>query len=704
MGTITGSAGADQLHTTAVDLAVFGLDGNDAIFGGATDDTLYGGAGNDTIAGGYVGGVLRVNPTDPLIYIEHAGVDQVFGGDGNDLVTLVGDYRSTLDGGAGENTLYVPNLGADTLDLSRGAVIHTETTNGQTTTILRYHVVSFQDVNLDGGTVVGDDGPNRITGVNDTYPATGGTTIYGAGGDDTLTGSIYSDALYGGPGDDQLGGGGGLDTLSGGEGDDLIFAGGGASSLDGGPGGDTLSLDGLVGISLFTPTVELDRNYFAVPAAIGAVTGIENVIGSSYGDRITGDTGANRLDGGAGDDTLTGGGGTDTLVGGLGTDVAVFAGSQADYAITSTVTGFTIAGPAGSAQLSGVEQARFDDSVVWLDPVRGSSGPDSLTGRPEGETILAGGGNDTIAASGVHDTVDGGAGSDTLTFTAFAHDYRWALNGGAGTVSGGPEAGVDTLTSIENLQFFDGVLTFDTGSTAAQIVRLYDSFLGRAPDAAGFDSYLNYIAAGHSFQDIANNAASSSEFRNATANLTDDQYIAYVYEHSLHRGPDAYGLQQYEQALHDGSLTRTSMIVQAAESPEHVALTAPLVAQGLWVPDEHVEGLELLYDAAVGREPDVSGLAGYGALLASGTTFRQIANQMAGSAEFLSHHADQSDAQYVDSLYVAEVGRHADPAGLAAYTDQLAHGFTRGDVLYETALSQEHQSHVLAFYDPLLAS
>ena len=144
------------------------------------------------------------------------------------------------------------------------------------------------------------------------------------------------------------------------------------------------------------------------------------------------------------------------------------------------------------------------------------------------------------------------------------------------------------------------------------------------------------------------------------------------------------------------------MIVQAAESPEHVALTAGEVGVGLWVPNQQVEGLELLYDAAVGRQPDATGLSGYGQLLSSGSTFQQIANQMASSAEFQAAHANQTDAAYVDSLYVAEVGRHADASGLAAYTDQLAHGYTRGDILYETAMSQEHQSHVLAFYDPLL--
>ncbi len=425
-----------------------------------------------------------------------------------------------------------------------------------------------------------------------------------------------------------------------------------------------------------------------------------------------GTSGADHLYGSVGSDTLVGGLGVDTLTGGAGADrfdfqSAADSTSAAPDVIADFQTGVdkinvTALSPTGMSET-------VKDGVTTL-TVTSATG--TLVVKVVGivdlqhdvtATAFAGtSGNDVFAAVSGQASYDGGAGVDTLKLTGFAHDYTLSLNGGAGTMTGGPEGASYALTSVETLQFLDGTLTFDTASTAAQILRLYDSFLGRAPDAAGFNSYLNYVAQGHSFQDIADNAAASPEFHDATAGLSDDQYITYVYEHSLHREPDAYGLQQYEQALHDGTLTRTSMIVQAAESPEHVALTASIVAQGLWIPDAHVEGLELLYDAAVQRQPDPTGIAGYSAELSSGETFRQIANQMAASAEFQAAHAGQSDAQYVDSLYVAEVGRHADSFGLAAYTAELANGHTRGDILYETAMSQEHQSHVLAYFDPLL--
>ena len=340
---------------------------------------------------------------------------------------------------------------------------------------------------------------------------------------------------------------------------------------------------------------------------------------------------------------------------------------------------------------------------VHIENAIGSIGADTIIGNDQDNSLAGSGGSDVFEGGRGSDTISGiPYGDETALYDGFAHGFQVFVTGGTGNIVDELLNDVDHVTELETIQFLDGKLSYDPFAAPAQILRLYDSFLGRAPDVGGFDSYLKFFAAGHTFQDMAANAAASPEFHDATAALSDTDYIRYVYEHSLRREPDPGGLQNYLDALHSGALTRTSMIVQAAESPEHVALTAGAVGAGLWVPDEKVEGLELLYDAAVQRQPDPTGVAGYTALLASGTSFRQIANQMAASAEFHAAHDGQTDAQYVDSLYVAEVGRHADAPGLAAYLDELAHGHTRGDLLYETAMSQEHQSHVLAFYDPLL--
>ena len=640
---ITGTAAADRLTDTSGDDSILGLAGNDTITASGGDDTVDGGAGSDLL-------VVDYAPTPSAVYLYDQDGAYGVSGDANgyngsfvasdvQLVSFFGVERFEVHTGSG----------ADYLDFSAAANASLITT---------------------------------------------------------------------GAGNDTVFGGTGADTIQTGDGDDVVSALGLGSVVDLGTGVNGLSLDRSDQTAAMS--IDIPHGTYSVPGLSGTLSYLGEFRGGAGADTVMTGAGVHdeTISGGGGDDVIGVAGGEDVVSGGTGVNTLIV-----DYSASSDL--LSLIGPDGASPLvadadgfsgsldgGGTTGVAFDGIARFI--VTGGSASDDFdfTGVKLGVVAAGGGGDDsltggfgsdTLTGGAGSDTLDGGAGVDTAVYAGFAHDYALALTAGAGTVSGGPEGGTDTLTSVENLQFLDGTLTFDTGSTAAQIVRLYDSFLGRAPDAAGFEGYLRFFAAGHTFQDMANNAAASPEFANATAALNDTQYITYVYEHSLHREPDPGGLQNYLNALHDGSLTRTSMIVQAAESPEHVALTAGVVGQGLWIPDEKVESLELLYDAAVQRQPDATGIAGYGALVASGTSYKAIANQMSQSAEFLSHHASQSDADYVDSLYVAEVGRHADPAGLAAYVDQLTHGFTRGDVLYETAFSQEHQSHVLAFYDPLLA-
>jgi hypothetical protein len=57
-------------------------------------------------------------------------------------------------------------------------------------------------------------------------------------------------------------------------------------------------------------------------------------------------------------------------------------------------------------------------------------------------------------------------------------------------------------------------------------------------------------------------------------------------------------------------------------------------------------------------------------------------------------HGQQSDDQYVDSVYRNGLGRLAEPAGLANWVGALSNGMSRGDVLSAFAQSIEGQQHL----------
>lgn len=236
--------------------------GNDTLTGTAAADTLVGGDGNDVIFG-------------------LAGADLLFGGNGDDTLQG-GGGADTYDGGAGSDT--VTYAGATTglaADLGAGIA---NLYNGDEQLLLIENLIGGSG----NDTLVGDAGANRLDG---------------GAGNDVLSGLAGEDLLFGGAGDDTLQGGGGDDSYDGGQGSDTVsFAGAGKS----------LSVDLAAGIATFSGGSE-------------QLVSIENVIGGSAGDTLSGDDGTNRLDGGAGNDVLRGLGGNDVLVGGAGSDSFGFA-------------------------------------------------------------------------------------------------------------------------------------------------------------------------------------------------------------------------------------------------------------------------------------------------------------------------------------------------------------------------------------------
>ena len=93
---------------------------------------------------------------------------------------------------------------------------------------------------------------------------------------------------------------------------------------------------------------------------------IENAIGGSGNDTITGNEADNIIDGGGGSDTMAGGNGNDTLIGGFALDTARFSGLMSSYSVTHSYSSGTISGPDGIDSFNSVEWLQFDDQSLDL--------------------------------------------------------------------------------------------------------------------------------------------------------------------------------------------------------------------------------------------------------------------------------------------------------------------------------------------------
>lgn len=108
-----------------------------------------------------------------------------------------------------------------------------------------------------------------------------------------------------------------------------------------------------------------------------------------------------------------------------------------------------------------------------------------------------------------------------------------------------------------------------------QIARLYRAYFDRAPDAEGWNYWVDIHRQGHALADISYWFAISSEFR-ASGELTDEEFVAFVYASVLDRNPDAGGFENWLDHL-DNGMSRGQLVVHFSESSEFVRRTAPVM-------------------------------------------------------------------------------------------------------------------------------
>jgi hypothetical protein len=159
-------------------------------------------------------------------------------------------------------------------------------------------------------------------------PQSPSCTITGTANAETISGTSADDVICAGGGNDTVKGLGGNDTLKGQDGNDTLLGGVGNDTLDGGAGTDTASYSA----SLTAVTASLATNS-STGEGSDSILGIEDLLGSSKADTLTGSDTDNKLTGGGGADTEQGGLGNDQVIGSGGADT--LKGEDGDDAVNS---------------------------------------------------------------------------------------------------------------------------------------------------------------------------------------------------------------------------------------------------------------------------------------------------------------------------------------------------------------------------------
>ena len=409
-GETHGGSGDDliELQSSYYGGIVFGDEGNDIIYaaqpisyssgadivGGAGADILNGNAGNDILTSADFA-PFGITPADDM-GVEH---DQLFGNDGDDVIAI--GYGDDANGGAGNDILYLSLAGAlsgVTVDLS--------------------NVTGSLPFSLGGGTIRNFETIAHLTGSAFDDNITVGTQasllkIDGASGNDTVISSGSSVEFNGGEGDDWFVSGVAGDTFDGGNGFDTLdyshYSSGIAVNLGvsfgspgSGPGGDSfVSIEQVIGSSL-DDTIS------------GGNTG-DTLSGGGDNDTLNGNGGNDSLTGGAGNDQLDGGIGADTMSGGSGNDSFVV-DSSGDQVLEGVGGGSdTINASVSWSMAAGQEIEILTATGFGAVDLAGNELANTLNGNEAANRLNGFGGTDTLNGGGGDDALDGGTGNDQMT-------------------------------------------------------------------------------------------------------------------------------------------------------------------------------------------------------------------------------------------------------------------------------------------------
>ena len=226
-------------------------------------------------------------------------------------------------------------------------------------------------------------------------------------------------------------------------------------------------------------------------------TSLQDNIGNSHDNVLTGGRGVNDMFGRDGNDILIGNADNDRMDGGAGIDAASY--SRSAHGVQVDLTQQSVLQDTGGAG---------QDILISIENLTGSNFADTLLGDDTTNTLLGGLGDDRLAAGGGNDRLDGGTGDDQLS-GGLGNDM-YIVDSLNDLVTEGVGAGSDTIVThltyslgdnIENLTLTgtadingtgNGLANVLTGNTGHNILRGGfgdDTYVTDGNDTIGENAY-----------------------------------------------------------------------------------------------------------------------------------------------------------------------------------------------------------------------
>jgi Ca2+-binding RTX toxin-like protein len=258
----------------------------------------------------------------------------------------------------------------------------------------------------------------------------------------------------------------GADSVNGTSGDDWLIGYQGNDTLDGGLGADTADYSDKTAAVRVMLNRSTDTKVYVNGAAEDTIKNIENLVGGSGADVLTGDAANNVLDGGADRvaDIIDGGAGTDTISFDSIIGTTGVALSLGVYNATTKTTAQTVA-RIGSTLTDKVKNVENITGSRNADVLTGNAGDNVITGELGLDTLTGGLGTDSLygGADRVKDIFDFNAIADSKMGTARDKVYNFVTK-----IDKIDLSGIDANTA--NAKLGDQAFVFNNTSAKANSI------------------------------------------------------------------------------------------------------------------------------------------------------------------------------------------------------------------------------------------
>lgn len=192
------------------------------------------------------------------------------------------------------------------------------------------------------------------------------------------------------------------------------------------------------------------------------------------------------------------------------------------------------------------------------DELYAGAGDDTVGSAGGNDKIFGESGNDTVFGGEGNDTLHGGSGSDKATYTGNMADYTITRDEGYTYVAlKSNPIEVDTLVNAETIQFADNTYTITSTTNQQQVATLYMQILDRQAEMGGYQYWAHVGAQGDLLGTMALNFIKSQEYQAKTGviwnSLDTAGKVEVLYEAMLGRTSDTEGKAYWMNAVASGA-------------------------------------------------------------------------------------------------------------------------------------------------------